>query len=786
MAPPTSPSSTASGRSRSDSDLYRRRPSTIGQTSLIVVSNRLPITLHYSTEGAPVIKKSSGGLVTALQGSHLQNLVWLGWAGNSEPLTPQARDMVLAEGFVPIDVDTEYYELFYTGFANSILWPLAHYLMDDRPIFSFDQWQAYVHINRQFADAIVSNYTEDCFVWIQDYHLLLVPQMIREQIPDARIGLFFHIVWPSSEIYRTLPVRVQILEGMLAADVIGFHTFSYVRHFLSSCQRLLGAHCGPTVCKYNGRTTYCSAFPIGIDPVMFDLTKFDKDKKLQTLNELDKLKEKHKDLLVICGVDRLDYIKGVPFKLQAYRLFLEKYPEFLGKVVLIQVGVPTREKVVKYQELMTETNRLVGEISGQFGTLEYTPLIYVHSAVKFPELIALYTLADLMIISSIRDGMNLVALEYTVCQKNNEVPGSLILSEFAGCSSSLSGALRVNPWDIEETADAIRDAMVMSDEERRERHQLNWNFCSVSNTAEQWADKFLKSALMFTSLKPSPKCLPLDLLSLASDYLSASHRLLLIDYDGTLVEFQRRPELAVPDEDLLSKLETISKVPNNVVYIISGRHRGDLEKWFGKSSSIGLIAEHGMVFQRPNSSEWIPVFDEEFDLTWMPEVESLMMNVANSTPGSHVEKKPASVCFHYRNVDDKDFAMYQIRELHQNILDVIDSGVIDFCFGNNVFEARAKGADKGGAAERVIKHHDSFDFILAIGDDITDEDMFSVFAKTKSDYEIESEMTAEVDMKDPTVKRMMQHIGELSSSTAPRKENICQKISLFLTKFIPF
>ncbi|KAL0219910.1 hypothetical protein P9112_005563 [Eukaryota sp. TZLM1-RC] len=759
-------------RTPSEVDLtLKRRPSSIGQATLIVVSNRLPITLSYK-DGVPQIKKSSGGLVTALTGTHLHDMIWLGWAGNTEPLTQQARDMVLAEGYVPIDCDPKYYELFYTGFANSVLWPLwyrhlscadpSHYMSStERPTFSPKLWQAYQHINQQFADAVIEHYTDDCLIWVHDYHLLTLPKMIRDKIPGCRIGLFFHIVWPSSEIFRTLPVRHDILEGMVACDVIGFHTFSYVRHFLSTCTRLLGATVGATVCKYKGRTTLVSAFPIGIDPQMFDVRHFEEEKAKQTFEELEKLRKRHKDKIVICGVDRLDYIKGIPFKLHGYRKFLQKYPEFRTKVVLIQVGVPTRENVFQYQELVSETNQLVGEIIGDHASLDWVPVYYVHSSVAFSELIALYTVSDVMMITSIRDGMNLVALEYCVTQKLNETPGVLVLSEFAGCSSSLSGAIRINPWDVDGTADAIYEALTMSKEDRIERHGLNYSFIAVSNTAEKWAENFLNVSLMFTSIKPIEKCVSLDLLSLASDYLESKRRLLLLDYDGTLVEFQRRPELAVPTKSLVDCLNVIASSPNSTLYIISGRKRTDLAQWFGDSSAIGLIAEHGTVFQPPDSSEWSPVHADEFNVDWMDEVLPIMENVQKSTPGSLIETKPASICFHYRTVTDRDFAQYQVRELHSNILDAIGSNTdVDFCFGNNVFEVRCKGADKGAAVQKIVSFHGYFDFIMCVGDDQTDEDMFSVFSKTKSESEVESEISLEADQSDVRVKRLLDQINE--------------------------
>lgn len=336
-------------------------------------------------------------------------------------------------------------------------------------IFDEDAWEAYNIANREFAKAIAPHVKKGDLVWVHDYHLFLLPKMLREELgedmKDIKIGFFLHTPFPSSEIYRILPVRDEILEGVLASDLIGFHTYDYARHFLSSCARLLGLHTDPSHVYYHDRVVTIGAFPIGIDPEKL----IEGLKQPGAVERLKTLKKRFEGNRVIIGVDRLDYIKGVNQKLHALEVFFERNPEWVGKVILLQVAVPSRGGVEDYKNLISTCNELVGRINGKYGTADYTPIHWLHKSVQFDELIALYAVSDACLVTSTRDGMNLVSYEYISTQEERH--GSMILSEFAGAAQSLNGSIIVNPWNADEVADAILEAMTMDDELRKHNYE---------------------------------------------------------------------------------------------------------------------------------------------------------------------------------------------------------------------------------------------------------------------------------------------------------------------------
>lgn len=463
------------------------------QGKVLVVSNRLPVTITKKEDGSYHYSMSSGGLVTALQGlKKSTEFQWFGWPGLEIPTNEQeAMNKELMEKFkcTAIFLSDVIADLHYNGFSNSILWPLFHYHPGE---MNFDEtaWAAYIEANRQFAVKIASQVEDNDMVWVHDYHLMLLPQMLREELgntkKNVRIGFFLHTPFPSSEIYRILPVRKEILTGVLSCDLIGFHTYDYARHFLSSVARIVSnVKTVPNGIQYEGRSISIGAFPIGIDVDNFT----EGLKKPTVVQRIKQLKEKFKDTKVIVGVDRLDYIKGVPQKMHAFEVFLQENPEWRGKVVLVQVAVPSRGDVEEYQSLRATVNELVGRINGQFGTVEFVPIHYLHMSIPFEELISLYMISDVCLVSSTRDGMNLVSYEYIACQEENK--GALILSEFAGAAQSLNGAIIVNPWNIEELSEAIKESLTLPEEKK----ELNFNklFAYISKyTSAQWGETFVK------------------------------------------------------------------------------------------------------------------------------------------------------------------------------------------------------------------------------------------------------------------------------------------------------
>ncbi|KAI9788220.1 MAG: Trehalose-6-P synthase/phosphatase complex synthase subunit [Peltula sp. TS41687] len=476
---------------------------------LLLISNRLPITIKRSEDGTYNYSMSSGGLVSGLSGlSRATVFQWYGWPGLEIPqkeigtVTKKLKDEYNA---VPVFIDDETADKHYNGFSNSTLWPLFHYHPGE---IAFDEsnWEAYQQANRLFAKAVARDVNDGDMIWVHDYHLMLLPAMLRQEIgkskKNIKLGFFLHTPFPSSEIYRILPVRNEILLGVLQCDLIGFHTYDYARHFLSSCSRMLGLATSPNGVEYQGKVVTVGAYPIGIDPENF----IEGLKKPKVQQRIATLERRFQGIKLIVGVDRLDYIKGVPQKLHALEVFLTEHPEWVGKIVLVQVAVPSRQDVEEYQNLRAVVNELVGRINGRFGTIEYMPIHFMHKSVSFDELIALYAVSDVCLITSTRDGMNLVSYEYIASQQKRH--GALILSEFTGAAQSLNGSLIVNPWNTDELAGAIHEAVTMSEEQRTINYQKLERYV-MKYTSAFWGQSFV-GELTRISTQPERKRISID------------------------------------------------------------------------------------------------------------------------------------------------------------------------------------------------------------------------------------------------------------------------------------
>ncbi|AMD18789.1 HBL113Cp [Eremothecium sinecaudum] len=469
---------------------------------VIVVSNRLPVTIKKNAEtGEYTYSMSSGGLVTALQGlKKSTTFQWYGWPGLEIPDEDKEKvkaDLLKNFNAIPIFLSDELADLHYNGFSNSILWPLFHYHPGE---INFDEqaWLAYNEANLAFAREIQMNIKENDIVWVHDYHLMLLPELIRnyinetKKLQNVKLGWFLHTPFPSSEIYRILPVRQEILRGVLSCDLVGFHTYDYARHFLSAVQRVLNVNTLPNGVEFGGRFVNVAAFPIGIDVDNFT----EGLKQESVIARVKQLKETFKDCKIIVGVDRLDYIKGVPHKLHAMEVFLNEHPEWIGKVVLVQVAVPSRGDVEEYQYLRTMVNELVGRINGQFGTVEFVPIHFMHKSIPFSELISLYSVSDVCLVSSTRDGMNLVSYEYIACQQ--EIKGTLILSEFTGAAQSLNSAIIVNPWNTDELSEAIHESLTLPTEKREANWEKLYKYIS-KYTSAFWGENFVQELQKLTA-----------------------------------------------------------------------------------------------------------------------------------------------------------------------------------------------------------------------------------------------------------------------------------------------
>ncbi len=465
----------------------------------IIVSNRLPLQVKLE-DSKLEIKPSIGGLATGMKSVHAEgNGIWVGWSGLTEDqltpkLTKEVKKAVTKEKCVTVPLTLEDVDNFYLGFSNKTLWPLFHYFME-YTTFESSEWEAYKEVNQKFADVVLANVNDGDTVWVHDYQLLLLPKLIRDKKPNISIGFFLHIPFPSFEIFRTFPWREELLEGMLGADLIGFHTYDYERHFLSSVKRILRLEVKFNNIDYHDRTIKVDSFPMGIDyDKFYNAALVNDNQQSKERSELQRRLDEHvksdSNAKIILSIDRLDYTKGIPKRLRAFEYFLNKFPEYKEKVRLILLAVPSRSNVPQYQKLKRETDELVGRINGEFATVSWTPVWYFYRSMPFENLIDLYTTSDIALITPIRDGMNLVAKEYIATRIHQD--GVLILSEMAGASKEMNEALLINPNNFEQIANTIKQAIEMPLEEQQNRIKILQNRLG-RYTVEKWAEEFLKT-----------------------------------------------------------------------------------------------------------------------------------------------------------------------------------------------------------------------------------------------------------------------------------------------------
>jgi len=682
---------------------------------LLIVSNRLPVTIKVA-DGVPTVERSAGGLATGMKGPHERmGGLWIGWPGDLEGVSPSAREQVdrdlEALRLAPVALSAEEILRYYEGYSNGALWPLFHYFASRLPLEVRD-FDVYERVNARFADAVAARWEPGDLVWVHDYQLMLVPQMLRERIPDAKIGFFLHIPFPSSELFRLLPQRERILEGLLGADLVGFHTAGYLRHFASSALRLGSAGVDVDRIRWRHREVRLGVFPMGIDSTDFsDRAASDEVKRL-----VEGHRPEGEQLLV--GIDRLDYTKGIPRRLLAFQALLRRHRELHGKVRLVQVAVPSREGVGAYREFRDDVDALVGRIHGEFATSTWSPIHYLYRSLSPVEVVALYRAADAVLVTPLRDGMNLVAKEFVASRPDGD--GVLVLSEFAGSATELAEALRVNPYDVDRTADAFHRALTMPEEERRTRmaalrHRV------MNYDVHRWVRAFLgsleKGGVAETSTLPSTRS---ALKSAAERVAQAERVALLLDYDGTLVSFVPTPELAAPDAALLALVRKLAARAGTEVHVVSGRKRATLERWFG-ALPIGLHAEHGFWSRRPGE-EWVGA--EVPEGRWREAVVAILRDFTGRTPGSLVEEKTAGYAWHYRAADPEHGAA-QARELTVHLSTLLTNVPVEILQGDMVIEIRPHGIDKGRAARQVIERAAPGTLFFAIGDDRTDEDLFA-------------------------------------------------------------
>ncbi|KAI3467499.1 hypothetical protein Pfo_024162 [Paulownia fortunei] len=655
--------------------------------------------------------------------------------------------------FLPLDIQKK----FYYGFCKQQLWPLFHYMLpmcpDHGDRFDRQLWQAYVSANKVFADKVmeIAN-PEDDFIWIHDYHLMVLPTFLRKRYNRVKLGFFLHSPFPSSEIYRTLPVRDEILKGLLNSDLIGFHTFDYARHFLSCCGRMLGldyeSKRGHIGLDYFGRTVYIKILPVGIH-----MGRLESVLNLpSTCNKIKEIQEQFKGKKLILGVDDMDIFKGISLKLLAFEQLLQQHRELQGKLVLVQIVNPARSSGKDVQEAKRETYLTSKRINEVYGCADYEPVILIDRPAPRYEKTAYYAVAECCIVNAVRDGMNLVPYKYIVCRQGSSSmdqtmgikldsprTSMLVVSEFIGCSPSLSGAIRVNPWDTDAVAEAMNMAITMPDTEKQMRHEKHYRYVSSHDVA-YWARSFMQDlerackdhydkrcwgiglGLGFRVISLSPSFRKLSVDHIVSAYKRTSRRAIFLDYDGTVVS--QSSMVRSPSPEVVDVLNALCNDPNNTVFIVSGRGRTSLSDWLAACEKLGLAAEHGYFLRWDKTCDWESL---AADLDWKEIVEPIMKLYTEATDGSYMEVKETALVWHHQDADP-DFGSCQAKELLDHLENVLANEPAVVRRGQHIVEVKPQGVTKGLVAEKVLSMLDNNgktpDFVVCIGDDRSDEDMF--------------------------------------------------------------
>lgn len=683
----------------------------------IIIANRLPVKIERNGDEFDIVR-SEGGLATGLGSLDTDSdIYWVGWSGiftDDKDEKKEITKKLHAMNFHPIFLNEDQIENYYEGYSNSTIWPLCHYF------FSFieyraDYWEAYQEVNTLFCSEALQFIEENDIVWVQDYQLMLLPKKIRDKKPNANIGYFHHIPFPSYELFRVLPEREEILEGLLGADLIGFHTHDYMRHFISAIYRVLNLNCNLDEVSLDNRIVHIDAFPMGIN-----YEQYHNAPNLLEVKEKSKLlKDSLGDREILLSVDRLDYSKGILHRLNGFEQFLENNPQYHDKVSLAMIVVPSRDTVDIYAELKAQIDQLIGDINGKYSKLGWNPIYYYYQSFSFEELIAMYDIAQIALVTPLRDGMNLVAKEYLATKCNK--PGVLILSEMAGAAIELPEAIIINPNDTDQIENAILQSLNMPENEKKERLDKMQKRISRQDV-KKWANDFVVELLDIKTrnreiLQKVVGKRQMDQIKKAYD--DAESRLILLDYDGTLSPFVKKPEDAVPSSKVIELLKRMNADSKNKVVINSGRNHQILDKWF-KGLDLDFAAEHGMFYKENN--KWHKNIPEK--IIWDEEILNIIQHAIDKTPRSFMEQKEASLVWHYRNVDVW-LAELRSQQLVNALIGPCSRLNLQIVPGNKVVEIKPPEFTKGSEVLRRMDKQ-NYDFVLAIGDDTTDEDMFRV------------------------------------------------------------
>ncbi|KAK4214772.1 glycosyltransferase [Rhypophila decipiens] len=692
--------------------------------------------------------QGNGGLRNAAEAASregkLDDYTWVGTLGMPTDAlqgTHQLQDiedrMATEHDMLTVFCSDKDFDGHYSHFCKQILWPVFHYQIPDNPkskAYEDHSWKYYVNVNQAFADKIVKNWKRGDVIWVHDYHLLLVPSMVRKKIPDAQIGFFLHVAFPSSEVFRCLAVRKELLEGMLGANLIGFQIHEYTRHFLQTCSRLLSAEATPDGLQLEDRFVDVVSLPIGIDPVNLSLHR----EEDEVLKWMAIMRERYAGKRLIVARDKLDHVRGVRQKLLSYELFLNKNPEWRDNVVLIQVALSTSEK----SELDATVSDIVTRVNSSWANLAYQPVVYLKQDIPYAQYLALLSIADALMITSQREGMNLTSHEYLYCQDgkiSEKKHGSLILSEFTGTSSLFGGnELAVNPWDYNSCAEAIKTALEMGDEEKQRR----WEKLSDAvnhHTGSHWFTEFMSrlDRVYEEQHRREQTAVPrLSMNTLVKQYQSTERRLFILDFEGTLVSWGPVNQIIpMSPQRTLDVLNDLLLDEKNTVYVMSGRRPEELDRLFRRVPNLGLIAENGCFLKDCGSSTWTEMADSEQIRTWKASVKNIMTYYLERTPGAQIEDRRCSLIFHYKSAEDYESACRQASDCASHINDACEEQRVHAIPGDGCVVVEPIDWTKSTAAQRIFadlkakmapdeQHLTPVDFLMVIGDGRDDEKVF--------------------------------------------------------------
>ena len=719
-------------------------------------------------------EQGNGGLRNAVRSAkdagYLDEMVWVGTLGMPTDALANHTQSEIAERLedeydsLTVFVNDGDFDGHYTHFCKTILWPVFHYQIPDNPkskAYEDHSWIYYVKLNQAFAERIAKNWKRGDSIWVQDYHLLLVPAMLRKLLPDAQIGFFLHIAFPSSEVFKCLAPRKELLEGILGANLIGFQTSEYCRHFLQTCSRILCVEATNDGIQMEDRFINVGTFPIGIDP-----TSWDKRRHTEDVEQwVDIISERYQDKRLIVSRDKIDSVRGIRQKLLSYELFLNTYPEWAEKVVLIQVATSTTEQ----PELEATISDIAMRINSNHSTLAHQPLVFLKQDLAFSQYLALITVADALMITSLREGMNLTSHEFVYCQDGSygdKKYGSLILSEFTGSASVFGNlALLVNPWDYRQCSEAIHTALVRDEKKRKEVWEGLYR-AVLQNSTANWVKSFNETLKRVWDEQSAREIMAVPRLSvprLTERYRESKRRLMIVDYEGTLASWgSPRSIILTTPQRAITTLTELTDDPANVVYVMSSRMPEEMERLFRQVNNLGLISENGCFVRDPQSDEWTSLADKEHIQTWKRSVSNILAYFKDRTEGSWIEERHCSLVFHYGSAEDRPGAGRLAAECADHINDACSSYGVHAIPVEGALIVETVSTSKASATELVWrwclkpsekqKQPVKPDFLLVIGDNREDEPVFRWANKLQKAKGVEYAMTVTLGSRSTEAK----------------------------------